>query len=108
MIIRGNEKNRAHWRTGIVHELPPKYNGISRIDKLQAVKFYLERAVKHFYPLELCDQKQMKEANKIQRISTLTKCSSNCSSDDQRAILSSDYLISFRNQMVGEESVDNI
>ena len=85
MIIRGNEKNRAHWRTGIVHERPPKYNGISRIDKLQAVQFYLERAVKHFYPLELCDQKQMKEANKIQRISTLTKCSSNCSSDDQRA-----------------------
>ena len=67
----------------------PRHDGITRAVKQRAVKFYLECAVEHFYPLGLqCDQKQTKEANKIERnirVSTPTKCSSNCSSEDERA-----------------------
>ena len=46
----------------------PRRDGITRAVKQRAVKFYLECAVQHFYPLGLqCDQKQTKEANKIER-----------------------------------------
>ena len=56
VIIRGDEKNRAHWKTGIVTKLIRGRDGIVRAVQLRAGKSFLERAVQHLYPLELtCD-----------------------------------------------------
>lgn len=65
-IIPGSEKERAHWETGIFHELQPGDKNITSAVKLRAGKLYPELAVEQFYPFKLrCDQTQMKEANKI-------------------------------------------
>ena len=57
VIIRGDEKNRAHWKLGIVTKLIIGRDGVVRAAQLRAGKSYLERAVQHLYPLELsCDQ----------------------------------------------------
>ena len=53
VIIQCNEKNGAHWKTGIVHQLLPGSNGITKTVKLLAGRLYLERAIQHLYPLEL-------------------------------------------------------
>ena len=67
MIIRGDEKNRAHWKTGIVHQLLPGRDNITSAVKLRAGKSYLERVVQDLYPLELrCKQKMTKETNENQ------------------------------------------
>ena len=67
MIIWDSEKGRAHWKTRMLYELLPGHNNITRAVKLQAVKLYLERVVQQFHPFKLrCDQKQTKEANKIE------------------------------------------
>ena len=67
MIKPGDEKNKAHWITGIGHQLLPGQHGTTRAVKLLTGKSYLERAVRHLYPLELrCDQKMLKEANENQ------------------------------------------
>ena len=64
VIIRGNKKNRTHWKTGIFHQLLPGSGDITRTVKLQAGKSYLERAVQYLYPLELrSNQKMTKETN---------------------------------------------
>ena len=56
VIIKGEEKNRAHWKTGIVDKLIKGKDGVVRAARLRAGKKYLERAVEHLYPLELtCD-----------------------------------------------------
>ena len=56
VIIRGDEKNRAHWKTGIVIELIPGRDGVVRVVRLRAGKSFLERAIQHLYPLEIsCD-----------------------------------------------------
>ena len=56
VIIKGDEKNRAQWYTGIVVELLKGRDGVIRAAKLRAGKSYLERAVQQLYPLELtCD-----------------------------------------------------
>ena len=56
VIIKGDEKDRAHWKTGIVVELFTGSDGVIRAAKLRAGKSYLERAVQQLYPLELtCD-----------------------------------------------------
>ena len=56
VLIRGDEKNRAHWKTGIVTELIPGRDGIVRVVRLRAGKSHLERAIQHLYPLEItCD-----------------------------------------------------
>ena len=44
VIIKGNEKNRAHWKTGIVVELFTGRDRVIRAAKLRAGKSYLERA----------------------------------------------------------------
>ena len=79
-IIRGNAKNRAHWRTGIFHEPLPEHSNITRAVKLRAGKFCLQRTVQHFSTLfntvstqRRCDQKQTKEANKIELSVTATE-----------------------------------
>ena len=67
MIISGDEKNRAQWKTVIVHQFLPGRDDIPRAATLRAGKSYLERAVQHLYPLELrCDQKMTKETNENQ------------------------------------------
>ena len=42
--VRRDEKNRAHWKTGIIYQLLPGRDGITRVVKLCARKSYLERA----------------------------------------------------------------
>ena len=64
VIIRGDEKNRAHWKTGFVHQLSPGSVGITIAVKLRVRKSYLELAVEYLHALELrCDQKRTKETN---------------------------------------------
>ena len=53
VIKPADEKNRAHWETGIVHQLLPGHHDTTRAVKLRAGKSYLEQAVRHLYPLEL-------------------------------------------------------
>ena len=67
VTIRSNEKNRAHWKTRIVHQLLPGQDSITKAVKLRAGKSYLERAVQHLYQLELkCHKKLIKRTNKNQ------------------------------------------
>ena len=53
MIIKGDQKNRSHWKLGIVSDLIKGKDGIVRGAKLRAGNTTLERAVQHLYPLEL-------------------------------------------------------
>ena len=53
VTIKGDEKNRAKWKLGIVDQLYPGRDGIVRAVRLRAGKSYLERPVQHLYPLEL-------------------------------------------------------
>ena len=54
VIIKGDERNRAHWKTGIVEKLIEGKDKVVRGVRLRAGKDHLERAVQHLYPLELC------------------------------------------------------
>ena len=45
ILIKGDERNRGHWKIGVVDELFPGRDGIVRAAKLRAGKSYLERAV---------------------------------------------------------------
>ena len=65
VIIKGDGRNRAHWKTGIVDRLIKGKDGIVRGACLRAGKDHLERAIQHLYPLELhCDrQKTVKAAD---------------------------------------------
>ena len=59
VIIKGDERNHAHWKTGIVNKLISRRDGVVRAVRLRAGKSFLERAVQHLYPLELsCDREQ--------------------------------------------------
>ena len=53
VIIKGDDKNRAHWNLGIIEKLIPGKDGIIRAVRLRAGKTFLERAPEHLYPLEL-------------------------------------------------------
>ena len=62
MMIKGDEKNRGHWKLGIVKELITGRDGVIRGAKLRAGNATLERAVQHLYPMELqCDDALEKE-----------------------------------------------
>ena len=57
VMIKGEEKNRGHWKLGIVEELFPGRDGVVRSVRLRAGKSFLERPIQHLYPLELsCDR----------------------------------------------------
>ena len=59
VVIQSEERNRGKWSLGVIEELYPGRDGITRAAKLRAGKSYLERAVNHLYPLELsCDTSQ--------------------------------------------------
>ena len=53
VIIKGDEKNRAHWNLRIINKLLPGNDGIVRAVRLRAGKSFLERAPEHLFPLEL-------------------------------------------------------
>ena len=53
VMIRGEEKNRAHWKIGIVTELMPGRVNIVRAVRLRAGKSFMERPIQFLYPLEL-------------------------------------------------------
>ena len=56
VVIKGDERNRACWKTGIVEKLIKGKDGVIRGARMKAGRSYLERAVGHLYPLELtCD-----------------------------------------------------
>ena len=62
MLIKGDDKNRGHWKLGIVKELITGRDGVIRGAKLRAGNAILERAVQHLYPMELqCDDALEKE-----------------------------------------------
>ena len=57
VMIKGEGKNRGHWKLGIVEELFPGRDGVARSVRLRAGKSFLERPIQHLYPLELsCDR----------------------------------------------------
>ena len=57
MLIKGEERNRAKWKIGIVTKLIRGRDEIVRGAILRAGKDHLERAVQHLYPMELqCDR----------------------------------------------------
>lgn len=62
VLIKGDERNRAKWKIGIVDHLIKGRDGIVRGVRLRAGKSYLERPIQHLYPLELsCDRSQPQE-----------------------------------------------
>ena len=67
VVIRGDEKNKAHWKTVVFHSLLPGRDGITKAVRLRAGKSYMERAVQHLHPLELrYDLKLTKDTNENQ------------------------------------------
>ena len=74
-MIRGNEKNRAHWRTGIFYELLPGHSNITEAIKLRAGTFCLQQTFQHFSTLfntvstQLrCDQKQWRNQIRLNSV----------------------------------------
>ena len=66
MLIKGEEKNRGHWKIGIIQELITGRDGIVRGAKLRAGKSTLERAVQHLYPLEFqCDDSTVGKTSEL-------------------------------------------
>ena len=61
VIIKSDEKNRAKWQLGIVHELYKGRDGVVRAVKLRAGKIFMERSPTHLYPLELSCDREAKE-----------------------------------------------
>lgn len=56
VIIKSEERNRAHWKLGVVEDLITGRDGVIRGAKLKSGKSHLERPIQHLYPLELsCD-----------------------------------------------------
>ena len=52
MLIKGEEKNRGHWKIGIVNHL---YNGkdiIIRVAQLRIGKKLIDQPIQLLYPLE--------------------------------------------------------
>ena len=53
MLIKGESRNRAKWKIGIVTKLIIGRDAIVRGAVLRAGRDHLERAVQHLYPMEL-------------------------------------------------------
>lgn len=68
VIIKGDEKNRAHWNLGIINKLLPGNDGIVRAARLRAGKSFLERAPEHLFPLELSCEGEVPEDGKATKI----------------------------------------
>jgi uncharacterized protein YoxC len=62
VLIRGEERNRGHWRIGIVEKLIKGRDKVVRGARLRTGKSYLERPVQLLFPLELsCDMPPPKD-----------------------------------------------
>ena len=62
VIIKGEDRNRAKWKIGIVEEVITGRDGVVRGARLRAGKNKMERAVQHLYPLEMsCDRESTME-----------------------------------------------
>ena len=58
MLVKGDQKNRAKWKIGIVSKLITGRDRVVRGATLRAGRDTIERAVQHLYPMELnCDRK---------------------------------------------------
>ena len=58
VIIQDEERNRNHWKMGIVEELITGRDGIVRGAKVRTAKSKLERAIQQLYPLELSSEEK--------------------------------------------------
>eukprot|EP00111_Clytia_hemisphaerica_P010634 TCONS_00031083-protein len=61
VIIKGDERNRAHWNLGIIDKIMPGKDGIIRPVRLRAGKNFLDRAPEHLFPLELSVEPKAKK-----------------------------------------------
>ena len=63
VVIKSDErKNRGEWPLGIITEFYEGKDGVIRAARLRAGKSYMERPIKHLYPMELnCDMNEAKE-----------------------------------------------
>ena len=53
VLIKGEEKNHAFWKTGIVTHLIQGRDNVVRAVRLRAGKSFIERPIQFLYPLEL-------------------------------------------------------
>ena len=53
MLIKGEEKNRGHWKIGIVNHLYSGKDNIIRVVQLRIRKKLIDRPIQLLYPLEL-------------------------------------------------------
>ena len=60
VIIKDEERNRNHWKMGIVEELIKGRDGVVRGAKVRTAKGKLERAIQQLYPLELSREEKWK------------------------------------------------
>ena len=64
MLIKGDMRNRAKWKIGIVTKLITGRDGVVRGATLRTGKNLFERAVQHLYPLELnCNVREESNLN---------------------------------------------
>ena len=58
MLVKGEQRNRAKWRIGIVQKLIVGRDGVIRGAVLRSGRDKIERALQHLFPMELsCDSK---------------------------------------------------
>ena len=66
VLIKSDERNRAHWKIGIVKNVMPGKDGKIRAVRLRAGQDCLERAPEHLFPLELqCDVEPERPADQL-------------------------------------------
>ena len=53
VIIKGESKNRGHWKLATVEKLHPGKDNVIRVAGLQTGKKYLERPIQLLHPMEL-------------------------------------------------------
>ena len=53
VLIKGEEKNRGHWKIGIVNHLYSGKDNIIRVAQLRTGKKLIDRPIQLLYPLEL-------------------------------------------------------
>ena len=53
MLIKGEDKNRGHWKIGIVNHLYSSKDNIIRVVQLRIGKEIIDRTIQLLYPLEL-------------------------------------------------------
>ena len=71
VLIKGEEKNRGHWKIGFVNHLYSGKDNIIRVVQLRIGKKLIDRPIQQLYPLELyCEG--MTPANKDEKKNELS------------------------------------